>query len=108
MDAANKQIKTHVERIRRPGMHATPALAALLHLDTVWPWSSNATAHDPMQWLTPLWRYDRERWIRKWPELFDSHDLVHNWRRTLHVMVFEAHLTRGDDRALFSLAESST
>src|SRR5436305_823443 len=65
------------------------ALAALFHPDTVWPWPPNSTAHDPMQWVMPLGRYNRQRWIRSWQELFDSHDLVHNWRRTLRVVVSE-------------------
>src|SRR5207237_1666869 len=65
------------------------ALAALFHPDTVWPWPPNSTAHDPMQWVMPLGRYNRQRWIRSWQELFDSHDLVHNWRRTLRAVVSE-------------------
>jgi hypothetical protein len=45
--------------------------------------------HDPIGWVLPLGRYDRERWIRTWQELFDSHDLIHNKRRIVRVLVSE-------------------
>jgi ketosteroid isomerase-like protein len=65
------------------------ALAALFHPDAVWPWPPNSKAHDPMQWVMPLGRYDRERWTRSWQDLFNAHELVHNRRRTLRVVVSE-------------------
>lgn len=37
----------------------------------------------------PLGRFDCGRWIRAWQELFDTHELVHNRRRTLRVMTSE-------------------
>jgi ketosteroid isomerase-like protein len=65
------------------------ALAALFHPDTVWPWPPNSTAHDPMQWVMPLGRYDQNRWINSWQELFATHKLVHNRRTILRVAVSE-------------------
>ena len=65
------------------------ALVALFHPDTVWPWPPVSSAHDPMQWVMPLGRFDRERWKCSWQALFDTHDLVHNRRRTLRIVVSE-------------------
>jgi ketosteroid isomerase-like protein len=65
------------------------ALVSLFHPDTVWPWPPDAAAHDPMQWVMPMGRFDRERWRRSWQLLFDTHDLVHNNRKTLRIVVSE-------------------
>ncbi len=90
MDAAEEQIRALVDAETAAwNARDASALAALFHPDTVWPWPPNSTAHDPMQSVMPLGRYNRERWIRSWQELFDSHDLVHNWRRTLRVVMSE-------------------
>src|SRR5207253_7914077 len=79
MDAAEEQIRALVDAETAAwDTRDAGALAALFHPDTVWPWPPNSTAHDPMQWVMPLGRYNRQRWIRSWQELFDSHDLVHN------------------------------
>jgi ketosteroid isomerase-like protein len=90
MNTAEEQIRALVdEETAAWNARDASALAALFHPDTVWPWPPNSTAHDPLQWVMPLGRYNRERWIRAWQELFDSHDLVHNKRRTLRVVVSE-------------------
>jgi ketosteroid isomerase-like protein len=62
-------------------------LVSLFHPDTVWPWPPNAAAHDPMSWILPYGKFDRERWKRSWQELFDTYRLVHNRRKTLRVVV---------------------
>jgi ketosteroid isomerase-like protein len=63
------------------------ALVSLFHPDTVWPWPPDAAAHDPMQWVMPMGRFDQERWKHSWQTLFDTHDLVHNNRETPRVAV---------------------
>ncbi len=63
------------------------ALVSLFHPDAVWPWPPNADAHDPMTWVLPFGRFNEERWKRSWQELFETHDLVHNDRQTLRVVV---------------------
>jgi ketosteroid isomerase-like protein len=62
------------------------ALVSLFHPDAVWPWPPNAAAHDPMTWVLPFGRFNKERWKRSWQELFETHDLVHNDRKTLRVV----------------------
>ncbi len=63
------------------------ALVGLFHPDMVWPWPPDGRAHDPQTWVFPQGRYDRERWRAGWRDLFRSHELVHNRRRTVRVCV---------------------
>jgi ketosteroid isomerase-like protein len=65
------------------------ALVSLFHPDMVWPWPPDAAAHDPARWVFPLGRYDRARWKAGWEELFRTHDLVHNRRRTVRIVTSE-------------------
>jgi ketosteroid isomerase-like protein len=61
------------------------ALVSLFHPDMVWPWPPDAESHDPAAWVFPQGRYDRTRWKRGWEELFQTHRLVHNRRRTVRI-----------------------
>ncbi len=63
------------------------ALVSLFHPDMVWPWPPDARAHDPETWVFPQGRYDRERWTAGWEELFRTHELVHNHRRTVRIEI---------------------
>jgi len=65
------------------------ALVSLFHPDMVWPWPPDAAAHDPAGWVFPMGRYHRARWKASWEELFRTHDLVHNRRRTVRIVVSE-------------------
>lgn len=60
---------------------------SIIHPDMVWAWPPHEKAHDPLQWVFDLGRFDRERWRREWQTLFDTHDLVHNKRKTLKIEV---------------------
>ena len=63
------------------------ALVDLFHPDMVWPWPPDSGAHDPASWVLPYGRYNRARWKALWSELFATHDLVHNNRRTVRIEV---------------------
>jgi ketosteroid isomerase-like protein len=63
------------------------ALVGLFHPDMVWPWPPRGDAHDPADWVFPQGRYDRARWKAGWEDLFRTHELVHNVRRTVRVAV---------------------
>lgn len=65
------------------------ALVSLFHPDMVWPWPPDPGAHDPAAWVFPLGRYDRTRWKAGWEDLFKTHELVHNRRRTVRIVVSE-------------------
>jgi ketosteroid isomerase-like protein len=71
------------------GARDANALVSLFHPDTVWPWPPDSAAHDPMKWVMPFGRFDRERWRCSWQALFDTYDLVHNRRETRRIAVSE-------------------
>jgi hypothetical protein len=49
-------------------------LLSVFHPDMVWPWPKTSRSHDPMEWVLEWGRYDRERWLSGWQELFDTTD----------------------------------
>jgi ketosteroid isomerase-like protein len=64
-------------------------LVSLFHPDMVWPWPPAARSHDPASWVFPWGRYDRDRWKAAWQELFRTHHLVHNVRKTVRIELSE-------------------
>lgn len=62
-------------------------LLSVFHADMVWPWPPDAGAHDPVDWVFVMGRYDYERWGASWQGLFDTHELVHNKREIVKVVV---------------------
>ena len=60
---------------------------SMIHPDMVWPWPPTADAHDPVEWVFVLGRFNRERWRKNWQDIFDSHELVHNRRDTVKIEV---------------------
>ena len=60
---------------------------SMIHPDMVWPWPPTADAHDPIDWVFVLGRFDRERWRRSWQEIFDTHDLIRNQRDTVRIEI---------------------
>ena len=60
---------------------------SIIHPDMAWPWPPTSNAHDPIDWVFVLGRFDWERWRKNWQELFDSHDLVHNQRNTVKIEI---------------------
>jgi len=63
------------------------SLVDIFHPDMVWPWPKDENAHDPVGWVCPMGRYNRERWKNAWQELFGTHELVHNLRTTVKITV---------------------
>ncbi len=90
MTAVEEQIQAMVDRETRAwDDQDAEALVDLFHPDMVWPWPPDAHSHDPASWDFPWGRYDRDRWRAGWQELFDTHELVHNRRRTVRIAVSE-------------------
>ena len=58
-------------------------LMTIFHPDMVWPWPPTSSAHDPMEWVLELGRFDHDRWRAGWQKLFDTHELVHEAEFTL-------------------------
>lgn len=90
MGELERQIRDMVERETRAWDELdAESLVELFHPDMVWPWPPDPEAHDPLRWVFPQGRYDRERWRAGWQELFDTHVLVHNRRRIARIAVSE-------------------
>jgi ketosteroid isomerase-like protein len=80
-DAARSAIEEIVNRETRAwNTRDVNRLLSVFHPDMVWPWPKNAQAHDPMEWVLKLGRYDDARWGIGWQRFFDTHDLIHNHR----------------------------
>lgn len=62
-------------------------LMSVFHHDMVWPWPPHKDAHDPLEWVLEWGHYDEERWRSGWKTLFETHELVHNRRQTLRIVV---------------------
>lgn len=62
-------------------------LLSIFHPDMVWVWPRDERAHDPVEWLTRLGRFDADRWGRRFRALFDEHELVHNRRHLIKLEV---------------------
>jgi ketosteroid isomerase-like protein len=90
MSTTEQEIRAMVDRETAAWNARDPdALVALFHPDMVWPWPPDAHAHDPVEWVMPFGRFDRERWRRAWHGLFETYDLVHNDRRTMRIALSE-------------------
>lgn len=86
--SAEREIQAMVERETAAwDRQDAEGLVELFHPDMVWPWPPDSAAHDPASWVFPWGRFDRERWKSGWEELFRTHELVHNVRRTIRIAV---------------------
>jgi ketosteroid isomerase-like protein len=63
------------------------ALVAIFHPDMVWPWPPDPSAHNPADWIFTQGRFNRERWRRGWQHLFDTHELMHNHRTIVKILL---------------------
>jgi ketosteroid isomerase-like protein len=62
-------------------------LMTIFHPDMVWPWPRTPQAHDPMDWVLELGRFNDTRWRQGWQILFETHTLVHNIRHIRQIVV---------------------
>src|SRR6185312_3182268 len=77
MNDVHSQIEEMVHRETRAwNALDAEALVNLFHPDMVWPWPPTEHAHDPIEWVMVLGRYDRTRWMKLWQGLFDTHELI--------------------------------
>jgi ketosteroid isomerase-like protein len=62
-------------------------LISVFHPDMVWPWPRTSKSHDPIDWVIPMGRYNKERWCKGWQDLFDTHRLIHNNREIKKIVI---------------------
>lgn len=70
-------------------------LISLFHPDMVWAWPPTPHAHDPADWILEWGRFDEKRWSDGWQQLFDTHHLIKNERKSISIK-----LTEQEDGAL--------
>ena len=88
MTTVEEQIQEMVDRETRAwNAQNAEALVEIFHPDMVWPWPQHPHDHDPVGWIFPQGRYNRDRWKRAWSQLFTDHALVHNVRTTVRIVV---------------------
>lgn len=64
-------------------------LLSIFHRDMVWPWPPSSQNHDPINWVLDFGHFDEKKWGSRWQELFDTHLLVHNFRKIEKIEVTE-------------------
>ena len=85
---AIEQIKEIVNRETRAwDTQDVSLLLSVFHPDMVWPWPPTAEAHNPIDWVFVLGRYDTQRWSRFFEEFFASHTLIHNKRNIIKIEI---------------------
>ncbi len=60
---------------------------SIIHPDMVWAWPPTADDHDPENWEFGMGRFNHERWREDWQKIFDTHDLIHNHRKTIAIKI---------------------
>jgi ketosteroid isomerase-like protein len=86
MTAGRSALKKEIEEIVNRETRAwdtqdAALLVTVFHPDMVWPWPRKPDDHDPMSWTIRQGRYNRERWMKGWQNLFDTHTLISNVRK---------------------------
>lgn len=70
-------------------MQNVDLLITVFHPDMVWPFPPHSDAHDPMQWIFVMGRFNKERWSKIWQDIFDTHQLAHNRREIKKIVLTE-------------------
>ena len=88
MNEVEKEIEEIVNRETRAwDTQDVDLLLTIFHPDMVWPWPPTAQAHDPVDWIFVLGRFNHTRWRREFTELFATHRLAHNRRELKKIVV---------------------
>ena len=53
---------------------------SIIHPDMVWAWPPSPTAHDPIDWILRVGRFNYDRWLEMTQLFMDTHTLIHNRR----------------------------
>ncbi len=86
--AIEKEIKVLVDLETKGWDTKNPDLfLSIIHPDMAWPWPPTTDAHDPIDWVFLMGRFNWERWRMIWQELFNSHVLIHNRRKTVKIEI---------------------
>jgi len=80
-----------VEMVERESRAYDTADAKLMltiyHPDMVWAWPPNEHAHDPMEWIMRVGRFNYDRWLKMTQLFMDTHTLIHNRREIRKILM---------------------
>lgn len=63
------------------------SLLTIFHHDMVWPWPKTSQSHNPVDWVLEWGKFNYKRWKKGWQNLFDTHKLIHNWRKINKIVI---------------------
>jgi hypothetical protein len=67
LSASEAEIQALVDRETEAwNRQDSESLVSIFHPDMVWLWPPDAAAHDPLLWVFPFGRFNRERWKAGW------------------------------------------
>jgi ketosteroid isomerase-like protein len=88
VNPVEREIEEIVDRETRAwDLKDADLLLTVFHPDMVWPWPPHSGAHDPAFWVMELGRFDAARWRQGWRKLFETHELIHNRRRIVKIVL---------------------
>ena len=62
-------------------------MLTIYHPDMVWAWPPHAKAHDPMEWIMRVGRFDYEKWLAMTKLFMGTHKLIHNRREIMKILM---------------------
>ena len=62
-------------------------MLTIYHPDMVWAWPPHAKAHDPMEWIMRVGRFDYEKWLKMTKLFMGTHKLIHNHREIKKILM---------------------
>ena len=60
-------------------------LLSIFHPDIVWFWPKKNDSHNPLDWESPLGKFNYERWKGIYLEMFSKYKLLKNDRKTVDI-----------------------
>ena len=101
----SEEIKEIVERESRAfEMADAKLMLTIYHPDMVWAWPPHAKAHDPMEWIMRVGRFDYDRWLHLTQLFMDTHKLIQNERAIKKILMSDEQvgaLAVGDINTVF-------
>jgi hypothetical protein len=80
-----------VEMVERESRAFETADAELMltiyHPDMVWAWPPHEHAHDPMEWIMRVGRFNYDKWLKLTQLFMDTHKLIHNHREIKKILM---------------------
>ena len=67
----------------------TELLLSVFHQDMVWVWPKDNKSHNPIDWQLPLGKFDYNRWMKIYNDMFEKNQLIKNDRKIIDIKISE-------------------